>query len=83
MPAATAGQRNSPPCLAVQVVERVLQGLRFGQEFAAASVICARLAAGIAAENEPICFRREVRQGQRTARRSADSRPLTVHRQET
>ena len=29
-------QGNSPPCLAVQVVESILQGLRFGQEFAAA-----------------------------------------------
>ena len=26
-------QGNSPPCLAVKVVEGVLQGLRFGQEF--------------------------------------------------
>ncbi len=40
-------QRDSPPCLAVQVVESVLQGLGFGQKFPAAGVVCASFAAGI------------------------------------
>ena len=31
-------QRDRPPCLAVQVVKRILQGLRFGQDFAAGGV---------------------------------------------
>jgi len=40
-------ERNSPPCLAVQVVERVLQGLGFGQEFVAAGIFGTGFVTGV------------------------------------
>jgi len=42
-------KRNSPPCLTVQVVEGVLPGLGFGQEFPAATALTPR---------PPNCFNR-------------------------
>jgi hypothetical protein len=65
------GDDNSPPCLAVQVVEGVLQGLGFTQKFAAATSFTPR---------PPNCFNRYNRANIRYSRRLRPlaRRPLRV-----